>query len=259
MKTKITNINLMYHDVYLNDTQESGLDADSAFMYKMKVSLFEEHVASIRKALDEGIGHFQNVFFTFDDGGASFYTTIAPILEKYGFRGCFFIASKYINTPKFLRREQIKDLDKRGHIIASHSHTHPENIALLGYNDIVAEWKESCDILSAIVGHKVTTASIPNGDSSNSVERAAADAGIEILFTSEPTTKDRLSNGVLLKGRYVVYGDTKTAELLNIAFSETKRKKIKLRYAVLNILHKILGSNYNVIKTKILEFFSKKQ
>lgn len=254
----MTTINLMYHDVFIQDTGESGLDADGAFMYKMNATLFEEQVSEISKALNAQTDNNVEVVFTFDDGGSSFYTIIAPILEKYGFKGIFFIATKYIDSAKFLTNEQIKELAAKGHIVASHSHSHPENIALLDYSAIINEWKISCDILSKIIGSRVRIASIPNGDSSKFVEQAAANAGIEILYTSEPTTMDRTTNGFTQKGRYVVYGDTSTLELLDIIFNASKRRKMKIRYKILCAAHKLLGTHYNTIKTRVLALIGRK-
>jgi hypothetical protein len=54
------------------------------------------------------------------------------------------------------------------------------------------------------VGHAVTVASVPGGYYSRRVAEAAAEAGIETLFTSEPTAGVRVVNGCRVMGRYVV-------------------------------------------------------
>lgn len=71
------------------------------------------------------------VTLTFDDGFAEHYTLVAPLLEKYGFRGVFNIVVKSIDTGwdfetghKFMTWDQIRDLQKRGHEIANHTYTH---------------------------------------------------------------------------------------------------------------------------------------
>lgn len=250
-------INLMYHDVFIQSCQESGLDVDGVFMYKMNIKLFEGQVEKIVNALKAKEQLLNNVLFTFDDGGSSFYTIIAPILERHGLRGVFFIVTKYIDAPKFLNKYQIKELADRGHIIASHSHTHPENIALLNYEAIVQEWSESCNILSEIIGHKVNIASIPNGYSSKYVEKAASETGIKFLYTSEPTVLERKNGDTTLRGRYVVYGDTTIDELLDIIFRESSRRKMKFRYNILHLAHALLGMHYNIIKTRILNLINK--
>ena len=62
---------------------------------------------------------------SFDDARGSQYSIAAPILEKYGFRGVFFIMTVCINKPGYLSAQQIKDLYRRGHVIAAHSYDHP--------------------------------------------------------------------------------------------------------------------------------------
>ena len=90
---------------------------------------------------DKGEELVCDVLFTFDDGGISFLTIIAPILEKYNQKGIFFISTQYIDTPLFLTKKQIKELRERGHIIGSHSHSHPQNISELANSDLLEEYK----------------------------------------------------------------------------------------------------------------------
>lgn len=180
-------ISLMYHDVYKGDPSESGFQNESAFQYKIAVSQFEKQIESILnycKRIKKDVNDI--VRFTFDDGGVSFYTVIAPTLEKYGLKGIFFISTKYIGTDGFMSRDMIKELSLRGHIIGSHSHTHPQNMAQLTYDDIVSEWTESASILSAILGKKIEVASIPNGYANKSVLSACIDTGFKIVYTSIP-------------------------------------------------------------------------
>ena len=66
----------------------------------------------------------KDVLFTFDDGGVSFVTKAAPILEKYGHKGVFFVSTKYIGTPGVLSAGQVKELELRGHVVGTHSHSH---------------------------------------------------------------------------------------------------------------------------------------
>jgi len=244
---------LMYHCVYEDSKKESGFQNESAFMYKVQANKFEQEVKVISEFLNQNNISTDMVEFTFDDGGISFLTLIAPILEKYGFKGIFFVATKYINTNGFLTKDQIKELENRGHFVASHSHTHPENIASLKSDDIKQEWSCSCDILRNILGHPVTCASIPNGDSSKHVVKAAKEAGINVLYTSEPTTKEKNSYGVKLIGRYVVTDSMDTSGLIRIITDRRYRIVLKIWYDIIQIAHKILGSNYNKLKTMIIK------
>ncbi len=81
------------------------------------------------------------IAFTYDDGYEECGTIIAPLLEKYGTRGTFFINANYIDsssqyqegyngrnvasTPKRpMTWTQVENLHNRGHLIGSHNLDH---------------------------------------------------------------------------------------------------------------------------------------
>lgn len=82
---------LMFHDVYDTSPGESGFTSPAADFYKIDSTTFERYVEATQESK-------QNFVFTFDDGGVSFYTIAAPILEKYGLKGKFYISTAYIGT-----------------------------------------------------------------------------------------------------------------------------------------------------------------
>ena len=230
---------LMYHDIVTKDDKSSGFQNDSAFQYKVEESFFEEQVKALQG---------KDVVFTFDDGGVSFFTKAAPILEKYGFKGVFFISTKHIGTPGFLTTEQVRELERRGHIIGSHSHSHPNNIASLSYKEMDEEWRKSARILKDILGHQISMASIPNGYGSNKLNASALAAGFTELFTSVPTTKVSFQNGQQIIGRYVVHCDMTTDDVIAIVTDIGRRKKMYLRWWGLEQAKKVLGSSYDRVK-----------
>jgi hypothetical protein len=69
---------------------------------------------------------------------------------------------------------------------------------------MLSEWKLSTERLAEIVGHAVTAASVPGGYYSRKVAEAAAQAGIQTLFTSEPTAGVCVVEGCRVSGRYLV-------------------------------------------------------
>ena len=69
---------------------------------------------------------------TFDDGGVSALQTTADLLEKYGWRGVFFVTTDRIGTPTFLNADHVRELHRRGHVIGSHSCSHPERMSCCG-------------------------------------------------------------------------------------------------------------------------------
>lgn len=61
---------------------------------------------------------------TFDDTDLSQYDVALPVMEKYGFKGTFFIMTVTMGKPGYMSREQIKELSNRGHEIGSHTWDH---------------------------------------------------------------------------------------------------------------------------------------
>jgi peptidoglycan/xylan/chitin deacetylase (PgdA/CDA1 family) len=211
-------ISLIYHDVIEGGSNESsGFNWPDAAMYKLEVSVFNEHMRAIASACGrpavisdllfdgpEPPGSPREWVITFDDGGVSAYTHIAGRLEELGWRGLFFIATDYIGAKGFMDRAQIRELRRRGHAIGSHSCSHPLRMASCRLRQIEREWSVSVALLSDLLGERVDLASIPGGQYSRLVAEAAAQAGVRALFTSEPTVRRRQIAGCLTLGRYAI-------------------------------------------------------
>lgn len=239
----MSEVVLMYHDIVTKEDKSSGFQNKNAFQYKVEESVFEEQVRSL-------VG--QNVIYTFDDGGRSFYTKAAPILEKYDQRGVFFISTKYLNTPGFLTFEQVKELRDRGHIIGSHSHTHPEIFTKLSSEEIKQEWQLSSQVLKGILREGEYTASIPNGYTSKEILDAAIQFGFKTIYTSQPTTKTKTYKDGILMGRYVVLDGMTAEDVLRIVTSKSYHLKMTLKWHLLNWVKLVLGSSYESFKAIIL-------
>jgi len=190
----------MYHDVVDNGNYSgSGFPGPGADRYKLDRPEFERHLRAIREAIGS-----QPVLLTFDDGGVSAHQRIAGMLEEFGWRGHFFVTTDWIGQPGFLSAAQIQELDRRGHVVGSHSASHPVRMSQIPWDQMVREWGDSREQLAKIVGHPIEFASVPGGYYSRKVAQAAAQAGIRTLFTSEPTARVQIVDGCQVLGRYVV-------------------------------------------------------
>jgi peptidoglycan/xylan/chitin deacetylase (PgdA/CDA1 family) len=206
---------IMYHDVVENgDFASSGFPGEGAHVYKLRREDFERHLDAIRAALPAGVvssiaarrewSGAPPVFLTFDDGGITALHPTADTLEARGWRGHFFVTTGRIGTPGFLTADAVRDLHRRRHVVGSHSASHPTRMAALSRADLDTEWRDSIACLSDLAGERIRVASVPGGYYSREVARAAAAAGIEVLFTSEPTASSSNVDGCLVLGRYVV-------------------------------------------------------
>jgi peptidoglycan/xylan/chitin deacetylase (PgdA/CDA1 family) len=141
------------------------------------------------------------VLLTFDDGGKSALETGAE-LNRRGWRGHFFITTGLIGRRTFLTAGEIRQLRAAGHLVGSHSHTHPDIYRELGWERMLVEWRQSSDILAQILGEPCVAAAVPGGEISSAVLRSAGPAGLRYLFTSEPRLAPRIVAGCWILGRY---------------------------------------------------------
>lgn len=226
---------LQYHDVTapgaLATSGFPGADADT---YKMEAPAFAEHVAAVsavvsatavRATADAGLspaGGAPPVLFTFDDGGVSALTHTAPILERAGWRGHFFVTTDRIGTPGFLSAEQIVALRRRGHVIGAHSCSHPTRMARCDDATLEREWRGSVGALQDILGEAVTTASVPGGYYSRRVAEWASRAGLRVLFTSEPTARVEDVDGCAVVGRFTLRRHSPAADAARLAAGDPR-------------------------------------
>ena len=192
-----------------------GFTGPTAARYKLTPEDFAEHLASVAATgASIGLLHHERrlpeVALTFDDGGAS-AEAVAIALERHGWRGHFFVTTSKIGLPGFLTQEAVIELARRGHVIGSHSHTHPTYMGRLERTQIDREWTESRALLGGILGEAPAIASVPGGFVTRAVIDSAARAGYRVLLTSEPRSRPRRRASVLVLGRYSIWASTPAA------------------------------------------------
>jgi peptidoglycan/xylan/chitin deacetylase (PgdA/CDA1 family) len=204
---------LIYHDVVAADEADAiGFPGLTAARYKLEPDRFDTHLDAIEAAgLEVGLvasGEHPPLALTFDDGGAS-APRIAEALEARGWRGHFFVTTGMIGRSGFLSAEGVRELARRGHVVGSHSHSHPNYMARLPSEEIAREWWLSRDVLGEALGEEVIHASVPGGYVSSAVFDAAAAAGYRVLMTSEPVARAHTVDGMTVFGRYAIWATTR--------------------------------------------------
>ena len=206
----------MYHDlVEDSDTSASGFVGAAADRYKQTPTNFEAHLDAIERrcavnaqavSVDTALSTTADStpwLLTFDDGGVS-AVDVAVRLERRNGVGHFFVTTEHVGTTGFLNEQQLCDLHAAGHIIGSHSHTHPVPISALTDEELFQEWQRSVGSLTRILGTPVTVGSVPGGYYSERVARTAAEAGIRTLFTSEPVSQIETVGDCTVLGRFTI-------------------------------------------------------
>lgn len=244
-------IALLYHDVIVgSDYDNSGFAGKGAAVYKLKSEDFKQHISAISRAImstpalvGQEPQQGKPIFcLTFDDGGIS-ALHIAEVLAQYGWKGHFFITSDYLGTKKFLSSDNIRVLVKEGHVIGSHSCSHPDPMSACSFEQLVKEWCQSRAKLEDILGSAVVTASLPGGYYSKNITVAASDAGIKFLFTSEPVKTSWKVGNCQVLGRYTIWRGMSPEVAASIA-SGKKNEQTK-QYILWNTkkIAKTLGGN----------------
>lgn len=120
------------------------------------------------------------LMITFDDGSTTHLEAAAPILEKYGFTGWFFVPSGWViekdgietERPDFIKEirvlthAQLKELDHR-HIIGCHTDTHCRLSAEVPAEKMRAETIDAKVELERLLGHPITSFCWVGGEENN--------------------------------------------------------------------------------------------
>jgi peptidoglycan/xylan/chitin deacetylase (PgdA/CDA1 family) len=230
---------LMYHEV-TDDPKTSGFQRPGALPYTLTRAAFGTHLDAIAggqvkpeliSALDlsRRNGKDRHVLLTFDDGGAS-AMYVAEELARRGWRAHFFIVTGRIGERTFLKPSDIRELRSGGHVVGSHSHTHPDIFRRLPRELMTTEWRVSRAILEALLGEACVAASVPGGDISRMVLESAGEGGIQYLFTSEPLlTPERIGDTWIL-GRVILKAGVSAATIRQlVAFRGWQRVQLLRR------------------------------
>jgi len=243
-------VTFLYHEVS-DDPNSTGFVRNSSLPYKHGNDEFIDNIEAIKntqikpttiKNINEHtLTH--KILLTFDDGGKS-AMHIANILNKHNWKGHFLITTSLIGTKTFLSKLDIKELFQTGHIIGTHSHSHPTPFYKLSYDEMSKEWSISKDILEQIIGEKIICGSIPGGDMDKKAIKSAKKNRIKFLFTSEPTNKIFIDEEITIVGRVCPKAGTRISRIKDFANNKGFLREKMIR-KVKNILRFLLGPLYS--------------
>jgi peptidoglycan/xylan/chitin deacetylase (PgdA/CDA1 family) len=122
---------------------------------------------------------------TFDDGYRDAYTAAWPVLKKYGFGATFFVITDLIDNPRYLTKDQIRELAANDMEIGDHSASHSE-LPALSRAQLQREIVESKAVLERILGGPVLSFCYPSGHNSLAVRQVVQAAGYASAVTVDP-------------------------------------------------------------------------
>lgn len=144
------------------------------------------------------------IMISFDDTRLAQYTIAAPILEKYGFKGVFFIMTVCVNKLNYMSSMMIAELSKRGHGIGVHTYDHPlvSDIKKDRWNQ---ELKEPKTFLEKVIHNDVHYFAYPYGFWTDSCIGQLKKAGYKAAFQLDG--KQDLKNRLYTIRRLMVAGN----------------------------------------------------
>ncbi len=193
--------------------------------YTVPVALFREQIKSLADSgyktitpddylnyLNTGTGLPEKpVMISFDDTDEEQYTIGATELNKYGFKGVYFMMTISIGRPRYMNKQQIRDLADNGHIIACHTWDH-NNVKKYGEGDWDKQFLEPRKKLEEISGKPVEHFAYPFGLWKPEAIPELKKRGYKSAYQLSPNKRDSTDPAFTLR-RMIVPGDWGAASM----------------------------------------------
>ena len=151
------------------------------------------------------------IMITFDDTRGEQYSIGASEMEKYGFKGVFFVMTVAINRPNYLSSDEIKKLADAGHEIAAHTWDH-HMVTKYNGDDWDLQLLKPKTKLEKIIGKPVTSFAYPFGLWNPEAIPEIKKSGYKMAYILS-TKRDTVAPLYTIR-RMIVSGNWKTEQLL---------------------------------------------
>lgn len=190
---------------YVRAVNYHATPPDHEANFERQLRFYADHFESagmerLRSVLGGGRHRRPAIAITFDDGYRSNYDVAAPLLEKHGFTGWFFVSSGRLrdlgvdgrtidgeDADAFMSSAELRNLIRRGHVVGCHTHSHVRLKHDWGderlYDEIVASRKR----LQALLDDPIETFCWVGGEEwaySAAAQAQVEKAGFPLAFTT---------------------------------------------------------------------------
>jgi peptidoglycan/xylan/chitin deacetylase (PgdA/CDA1 family) len=170
-------------------------DSKGAQEYIVQLANFKEQMKALHDSgyhtilPDELVAYLEHgkplpskpVMLTFDDATGPQVTNGVPELDKYGFKGVFFIMTVVLGRPDYMTKDQVKQLDQQGHVIACHTWDHHMVTKYKG-DDWKIQVEKPRALLETITGKPVKYFAYPFGLWNKDAAKHIKDYGFTAAF-----------------------------------------------------------------------------
>lgn len=123
----------------------------------------------------------KSVLITFDDGYEDNYTNALPVIKDLGLNATVFMISGSIGTKGYMTAEQVKEMDKSGFEVQSHTVTHSK-LSELTYEKQVKELADSKATLEKLLNKKIEFIAYPESKFNDDTKKACKETNYKIGF-----------------------------------------------------------------------------
>jgi len=102
------------------------------------------------------------IMLTFDDTDLDQFQIAVPEMNKYGFKGVFFIMTVSLDKSRYMSKEQVRELSDKGNTIGSHTWDH-HNVKKYQAADWVIQVEKPTKELESITGKPIHFFAYPFG------------------------------------------------------------------------------------------------
>ena len=127
----LRNLNRQYHNNYIRIINYHDTPKKVAANFEKQLQWYHNNFENVTwdKLIDFLNGNYTftdkpGIMLTFDDGLDANAYVAAPLLERYGFNGVFFISSDLVSKEGYMSWDEVQSLQKKGHHIGCHTATH---------------------------------------------------------------------------------------------------------------------------------------
>ncbi len=172
----------------------------------------------------------KSIVITVDDGKASVYKYMLPIVKKYNVPVTLFVYPSAISNASYaMTWEQLRDLQKTGLFdIQCHTYWHPnfnterKRLSEAEYQKLVAtQLEKSKQVLDAKLNTKITLIAWPYGIYNDYLEQQAQRAGYVMAFSIDGRPADK-SEKSMAQPRYMIVQGQNMQEFAEIANGAVK-------------------------------------
>lgn len=248
----------IYHDVLSSEVL--SLKRRRERFYSVSLETFSDHISFLESMgfdtirIGAAVRDARHpIILTFDDGFQSAYHC-HHILKNHGLSGIFFVITNFIGMRTYLNWEEIKEMDRNGMSIQSHTCSHPI-LTAMSFDQIRVEFGTSKAILEDRLGHVIDSLSIPHGFTKLEYIDIARQCGYQNIFASQPGLYKLGSDSPI--PRLSVYNQTTNRSFRRLASQNAYEiAKQQCRKSLLNVPKRLLGdTTYHALRLRIFHWF----